>query len=337
MGGVGTVPGGIKSQKAPDTMKNQEILLLDRLASEAQDWLAARYRVDYQPGLAHDLQALHGRLYRTDALVLPSWLPVTRQMLDFAPRLVVLGRIYDGGDNIDLQACRQRTVRVVQAVSTSARATAEFLLGCLLTLYRSGRAVAAWPPAAGLPGLGREVDDSVVGLLGLSEPAQLLAPMLQVLGARVVGYDPALHRSDPVWRRMGVQPLSLDDLLQTADAVSLQLPFATRYRGLLGERVLATCKPGQLWASVSRLAVFDEQALADAVRQGRIEAIWVDSQPQSQVEIPAALQGLEGLRITPRLAPRTREALLRGSWFLADRLHDMLQARGPGSAPWTAR
>ena len=314
-------------------MKNQEILLLDELASDAQDWLAARYRIDYQPQLAHDMLALRGRLYRTDALVLPSWVPVTGDLLDFAPRLLVLARIYDGGDNIDLHACRQRSVRVVQAVTTSARATAEFQLNSLLTLYRSGDDFGSWPVVSGVPGMGREINDSVVGLLGLTQPAQMLVLMLQALGARVVGYDPAIHRSDPIWERLGVQHMPLGELLQMADAVSLQLPFATRYRGLLGERVLSACKRGQLWASVSRLAVFDERALFNAVKQGRIGAIWIDSQAQSEPDIPEVFVGLAGMRITPRLAPRTHEALLRGSWFLADRLHDMLQTRRNGSVP----
>lgn len=312
-------------------MTGKDILLLDELAADAYGWLAERHAADYQPQLAHDLPALQSRLYKTEALVVPSWMAVSGRLLDFAPRLSVLGRIYHGGDNINLEACRQRRVQVVQAVSTAARALAEFLLTNLLTLFRSNGQLEAWPGATQKTHWGREINDSVIGLFGLSAPAQILAPVLSAMGARLVGYDPALHRSDEQWQRLGVQPLPLVDLLQVSDAVSLQVPFATRYRGWLGEQLLQSCKPGQFWASVSRLAVFDQHALVRALEAGRIAAIWVDNDVINPADGDhVALQGLPNVRITPRQAARTQESHLRGSWYLADRLHEALSAR-PGA------
>lgn len=311
-------------------MTRKEVLLLDELAADAYGWLAERYAVDYQPQLARDSAALQSRLYKTDALVVPSWMPVSGHLLDFAPRLAVLGRIYHGGDNINLEACRRRGVLVVQAVNTAARALAEFLLTNLLTQFRSNGQMKAWPEAVPNTHQGREINDSVIGLFGLSAPAQILAPVLTAMGARLVGYDPALHRSDGQWQRLGVQPLPLPDLLQVADAVSLQLPFATRYRGLLGEQLLQQCKPGQLWASVSRLAFFDQHALVRALEAGRIASIWMDNDVISPTDGDhSTLQGVPNVRITPRQAARTEESHLRGSWYLADRLHEALSAR-PG-------
>lgn len=302
-----------------------EIVLLEDLAVDARQWLAARHQVDFRPELQHDPLALRRRLYKTEALVVPPSLRITSELLDFAPKLVVIGRIYEGADNIDFEACQRRRVRVVQASTATARATAEFMLGSLLSLFRP-RAYAS-ANGASVPPMrpGREINDSVIGLFGLSPPAQMLAPMLLAMGARVVGYEPALHRSSELWSRLGVQPLAINDMLQTADAVAMQIVYVSRYHGLVGERLLSACKPGQLWACASRASIFDLQALAQTLRSGRIAALNLDSDDPVLANPENPLQGLPNLQITARVAPRTQESWLRGSWFLADRLHETLQ------------
>ncbi|HMN22770.1 MAG TPA: NAD(P)-dependent oxidoreductase [Ottowia sp.] len=317
-----------------------EILLLEDLAADAREWLAARYRVDYRPELLRDLPALQRELHRADALVAPVRLRVNSQLLDHAPRLVVLGRLHEGGENIDFESCQRRGVRVVQATSAATRATAEFLLMALLNLFRLGGQLRASYVGATPRAHGREINDSVVGLFGMSPVAQLLAPMLVALGARVVGYDPAVHRSAELWERLGVQPLTLAELLETSDAVSMQTVYASRYRGLVNDRVLASCRHRQLWACVSRASLFDPAALARCLRSGRIEAFWMDSDDAVLDEANSPLRGLPNLRITSGWAARTGEAQLRGSWYLADRMHQALAmsaarggAMGPDSVP----
>lgn len=317
-----------------------DILLLDDLASDARAWLASRHRIDCRPELLQDPTALRRHLYKIDALVAPASLRINNQLLDFAPRLVALGRLQEGGENIDFEACQRRGVRVIQAASATTRATAEYLLATLLNLFRLGSRLRSGLHGEGEFAPGREINDSVVGLFGMSAPAQMLAPMLVALGARVVGYDPALHRSAELWSRLGVQPLSLADLMETSDAVSMQCVYASRYRGLVSERVLASCRPGQLWACAGRASLFDLQALADALRAGRIGACWMDSDDPVLATPDNPLRGLPNVRITPCWAPRTREAHLRGSWYLADRLHRVLTlsaqhagGQGPNTVP----
>lgn len=298
-----------------------EVLLLQDLAADARQWLAARHQVDYQPELMSDMAMLRSRIYKTQALVVPPRLKVNSHLLDFAPRLVAIARIHDGTDNVDFEACQRRGVRVIQASSATVRASAEYLLSSLLNLYRFG--VHSHVGSARTL-LGREINDSVVALLGLAPPAHMLATMLVPLGARVVGYDPAVHRSAELWRRLGVQPMGLNEMLEVADAVSVQLVYASRYKGLVGERVLASCKPGQLWSSITRTAAFDLQALADAMRDGRIGAFLMDDDDDHLHETDSPLRGLLNLRITPRVAPMTQESQVRGSWYLVDRIHETL-------------
>ncbi|QTD44276.1 NAD(P)-dependent oxidoreductase [Ottowia testudinis] len=299
------------------------ILLLEDLASDARQWLAARHQVDYRPELLDAPSLLDAQLHEVDALVAPPSLKINRQLLEGAPRLVAVGRIHDGTENIDFEACQKRRVRVIQASSATVRASAEHQLSALLRLFRAtGQPLAPAPGPRGWPG--REINDSVIGLFGMSPPAHVLATMLVPLGVRVVGYDPAVHRNADLWRRLGVQPMAMNEMLEIADAVAMQTIYASRYRGLVGERVLASCKPGQLWTSISRPSLFDLTALADAVESGRIGAFWMDSDDEQLSAPDLPLRQLPGVRITPRLAPFTQESQLRGSWYLADRIHETL-------------
>lgn len=314
------------------------ILLLEDLAQDARQWLASRHSVDYLPELAEDPAALADRLRGVAALVVPPRFRINNALLEHAPRLMAIARIHDGTENIDFEACQKRRVRVIQASSATVRASAEYLLSTLLTLFRLGqRQNWAAPPgcdAVVRPPPGREINDSVVALLGLAPAAHVLATMLVPLGVRVVGYDPAVHRNAELWRRLGVQPMSLPEMLEVADAVSMQMIYASRYRGLVGERILASCKPGQLWTSISRPSLFDLGALVDALRTRRIGALMMDCDDEQLQAPESPLQGLHNVWITPRLAPYTHESQLRGSWYLVDRIHETLtigQMRGETS------
>ena len=267
-------PGATCAQRhgRPDNTTKRErldILLLEDLVPDARQWLEARHQVDYRPELLEDEALLRARLYKVDALVVPPRLKINAQLLDYAPRLAAVGRIHDGTENLDFEACQKRHVRVIQASSATVRASAEHQLCTLLQLFRSGgRLGPSLSCSRGTPG--REINDSVIGLFGLAPPAHVLATMLVPLGARVVGYDPAVHRNAELWRRLGVQPMALPDMLEVADAVSMQVIYASRYRGLVSERVLSACKPGQLWTSISRPSLFDLEALAGALRSAAL-------------------------------------------------------------------
>ena len=115
-----------------------EILLLERLVPEAHAWLEARHRVAYRPELAQDLAALRKQLYNVQTLVLPRKVVVTREFLDFAPLLDAVARLHVATDNTDLEACRDRRVRVIHPSTASVRSNAEYLLGALLLLLRQG-------------------------------------------------------------------------------------------------------------------------------------------------------------------------------------------------------
>ncbi|MGZ5180156.1 MAG: NAD(P)-dependent oxidoreductase [Ramlibacter sp.] len=307
-----------------------DILLVDRLVPEAQVWLKERHSVDVRPELADDPSALRKAIYKTRAVVLHRKAVVTREFLDFAPRLAAVARLHVGTDNTDLEACRERNVRVIHASTANVRSNAEYVLASILLLYRRGIGSALIGDRHAEVRVGRELANSVVGIVGLAPAAHTLAGMLHGLGAKLIGYDPAVHHSAPIWQRLHIQPVSVQELLAHADAVSVQVIYASRYQGFFSDKLLAHCKPGQVWVGISRSQLFDVQALAGALADGRIEAAMLDGADAGFASRGSPLHDCDNLFLTPRLGSQTREARLRSSWYVAHRLHETLTAPAHG-------
>lgn len=297
------------------------VLIVEPMEVEVMQWLADRHAVRYAPELVRQPQALREALHHARALILPASVAVDAALLRAAPRLRVLGRMSAGIENIDTKACELAHVQVVRSTSASAAAEAEFVVGALLALLRR-------VPVVGSDGLmvGRELGCATIGLVGMTPAARLLAQLLPVFGTQVVGYDPALHISDPLWARWGIAPLPLRALMEQADGVSVQLAYFLRYRGLMGDRVLSFCKPSQVLVSISHSALFDDIALAQALNSGRMAAAWLDSLEPGLLDPGRPLHGVSSLQITPRVASTTREARTRAAWAVARRIDDLLNS-----------
>jgi phosphoglycerate dehydrogenase-like enzyme len=309
-----------------------DILLLDRLIPEAQAWLEARHAVECRPELAGDISALRKATYKAQAVVLPRKVVVTREFLDFAPLLKAVARMHVGTDNTDLEACRERKVRVIQATTANVRSNAEYLLAGLLLMFRRGIGASLAGDRHAEARIGRELNGSVVGVFGLAPTAHTLALMLHGLGAKLIGYDPAVHHTAPIWARLHIQPVSLQELMSHADAVSVQVMYASRYQGFINDKMLSHCKSGQVWVGTSRSQLFDAEALAAALRDGRIEACMLDGAESGFASKGSPLHDLDNLYLTPRLGSHTRESRLRASWYVAHRIHETLTAPRGGPA-----
>ena len=301
-----------------------DILLLDALVPEATAWLETQHSVQFSPELADDPVALRKAAYKAKCIVFPRHSVVTRDLLDFLPKLKAVARLHVGTDNTDLQACHERHIKVIHASSATVRSNAEYLLSSLLLLYRRGIVSSLMGRKHPNQQMGRELHGSTVGILGLAPTAHTLAGMLHGLGVRLIGYDPAVHYTAPIWEQLHIQPVTLPELMSQSTAISVQMLYATRYKGFVSSKLLAACKRHQLWVSISRSQLFDEAALAGALSDGRIDACVLDGAEANFAGENSPLHGLKNLFITPRLGSHTHEARLRSSWFVAHRLHEAI-------------
>ncbi|MED5619709.1 NAD(P)-dependent oxidoreductase [Ideonella sp. BN130291] len=300
------------------------VLIVEPLDAEVMGWLAERHPVRYAPELAREPREFRQALFNVRALVLPPSVTLDSQALHYAPVLKAVGRVSAGAENIDLEACTRAGVEVVRSLNATAQAEAEFMIGALLAMLRR-------VPVRSEDGLlvGRELSSATVGLIGMAQAARSMAELLQPFGSRLIGYDPAVHASDGLWARWGVDPVGLRELLERSDAVCVQLPYFTRYHGLLGERFLQHCKPNQVMVSIAPSALFDEAALAKVLDSGRMAAAWFDSLEPGTLDPGRPLHDIDTLQITPRVASTTRESRVRSAWAVARRIDEILTAAAP--------
>jgi len=299
------------------------ILIIEPLDPDVMQWLVARHAVRYAPDLARDPRSLRQSLRHVQALIIPPTVAIDADVLSRAPMLKAVGRLSAGAENIDFDACARAGVEVVRPSDATAQAEAEFMIGALLQMFRR-------VPVVNAEGLlvGRELGSATVGLIGLSPAAQPLAQLLAAFGARVIGYDPTLHASDPVWARYLVEPASLRELMEQSDGVCVMLSYFTRYQGLLGERYLSFCRANQVLVSLAPSSLFDDVTLADVLGSGRMAAAWFDSVEPGLAAPGRPLHGIDTLQVTPRVASTTRESRVRAAWDVA-RSIDTLLAPAP--------
>jgi len=298
-----------------------DVLIVEPLDGNVLQWLAARHAVQYAPELANDPPGFRKALAMARAIVIPPSVTLDAHAVQAAPVLLVVGRLSSGSENIDIDACAWRGIEVVRPATASAVAEAEFAIGAMLQMFRR-------VPIANDEGLlvGRELGSAVVGLVGMTSTAKPLAQLLRAFGARVVGYDPGLHASDPVWERTGVEPMALSELMQTADAVCVLLGYFARFTGLFGERLLGECKANQVLVNLGHSSLFDETALAWALLSGQMSAAWFDSMEPGLLDPGRPLSRIDTLQVTPRVAGTTQQSRTRSAWAVARRIDERLFA-----------
>lgn len=297
-----------------------DVLIVEPLDGEVVQWLEERHPTRYAPHLEHDAPALRHALAKARALVIPSSIALDVQALQFAPLLRAVGRLSAGAENLDIEACTRCGIEVVRAGTASAAAEAEFAVAAMLQLLRR-------VPVRSSEGLlvGRELGGSRVGVVGMTAAARPLAGLLRAFGAQVCGYDPGVHLSDGLWANWEIEPLSLRELVESSDVLCVLLNYFPRYKGLLGERFLGSCRNQQVLVNLGHSSLFDEGALAEALDGGRMAAAWFDSLEPGLLDFGRPLRAVRNLQVTPRVACTTRESRLRSAWTVARRIDEILR------------
>ncbi|ESJ00372.1 3-phosphoglycerate dehydrogenase, partial [Cupriavidus sp. HPC(L)] len=252
----------------------KRICISEFMDPDAVAALTPGFELRYEPDWVDRRAELLAALPSADALIVRNRTQVDAALLDSAPRLRVVGRLGVGLDNIDVESCKARGIRVIPATGANARSVAEYVVTTAAMLLRgayqsSGEVVQGKWPRARLSE-GRETLGKTLGLIGFGDIGRQTAALAQAFGMRVVAHDPMLRDDDPVWQRSGVAPRGLDALLAEADAVSLHVPLVPATRHLLDARRLAAMRPGAVLINTARGGVVDEPALAAALRQGHL-------------------------------------------------------------------
>jgi D-3-phosphoglycerate dehydrogenase / 2-oxoglutarate reductase len=287
-------------------MSRPVVLVAEELAPSALEVLSTDFEVRSVDGA--DRTALLPALAGVDAVIVRSATAIDAEALAAADRLKVVARAGVGLDNVDVPAATARGVLVVNAPTSNIVSAAEHAVALLLAVARRVPQATAslksgeWKRSRFT---GVEVTDKTMGVVGLGRIGVLVAQRMSAFGVRLLAYDPYVPAARAA--QIGVRLVPLDELLRESDFISIHLPKTPETVGLIGERELATCKPGVIIVNAARGGLLDEHALAQALKEGRVGGAGIDvyaSEPCTD----SPLFAFDNVVATPHLGASTAEA-----------------------------
>ena len=261
---------------------------------------------------------LMGLLSDAEGLVVRSGTRVDQELMDAAPRLRVVGRAGVGVDNIDLDEATRRGILVANAPLANSVSAAEHAFGLMLAQARNiARADATiragrWDRAAFR---GVELEGKTLGLVGMGRIGTLVAQRALAFGMSVLAYDPYITADQA--RQAGGELRDLDSLLADSDFISLHLPRTPETENLLDAAAFGKVKPGVRIINASRGGIIDEEALAAAIRSGRVAGAALDVYATEPL-VGGPLVELPQVVLTPHLGASTAEAQDKAGLHVAE-------------------
>lgn len=311
-----------------------DIVITESIDEDALKSALAGFDVLYDPTLFKRREALYEAVQGVPALIVRNNTQVDAEVLKHANKVIAIGRLGVGLDNIDTEACKVRGITVYPATGANTQSVVEYVLGAIFVLLR--RAYFATPDmfAGEFPRAkwqGKEVTGKRLGIVGFGAIGRALGAPAAALGMEVVGYDPHLKAGDPAWSQPWgkVTALSLDTLLATSDVITLHVPLTAQTKNLIDRAALARMKRGAILVNAARGGVANEGATVEALRSGHLGGAAFDvfvEEPLSK-EKAKIFADCPNLILTPHVGAGTAEANRRVSFMVAEKIRDHLAGK----------
>ncbi|MGI6553464.1 MAG: hydroxyacid dehydrogenase [Bacillota bacterium] len=295
-----------------------KVVVTEFIWPEGLEILAEIGQVIYDPYLWRS-ELLFEAVSDADGLIVRNQTKVTRNLLQSASRLKVIGRLGVGLDNIDLQAAREKGVPVVFARNCNAISVAEYVFACVLSFARRPLEATAEVKKGNWDRqrfTGMELFGKILGLVGVGEIGTRLAFRAKAFGMELLGYDPFLSPYEMANTDFQVKMVSLEELMSQSDFVSLHLPYNQATRHLINRQNIALMKSTAYLINSSRGGIIEEQSLYEALASRRIAGAALDVFEQEPPE-GSPLLTLDNVILTPHVAGLTGEAQVKTSVLVA--------------------
>ncbi len=253
--------------------------------------------------------------------------PMPEEVVESAKNLKYINVAFTGLDHIPLEACKAKGIQVSNAAGYSDEGVAELVVGMTISLLRqikeADRAIRRGGKAADF--LGGEVAGRTVGIIGTGKIGTRVAQVFQALGARLVGYNRSVHQ-DLV--DMGMDYLSLEDLLRQSDIVTVHLPQNEETRNTITAKELALMKETAILINCARGPIVNSRDLARALGEGKIAGAGVDVfDREPPLDESEPLLTAPHVLLTPHVAYFTQEAMAKRADIVLKNAQDFLEGR----------
>ncbi|MCX7378033.1 MAG: phosphoglycerate dehydrogenase [Alphaproteobacteria bacterium] len=300
-----------------------KVLISDKLSPAAVAIFRSRgIEADVKTGLSPaELRAIIGEY---DGLAIRSATKVTREVLEVAPNLKVVGRAGIGVDNVDVKSATAAGVVVMNTPYGNAITTAEHAIAMMFALARQIPEASASTKSGKWEKnrfMGVELTGKTLGLIGCGNIGSIVADRAIGLRMRVIAYDPYLTEKRAL--DLGVEKVELDELLSRAEVITLHTPLTEATRNILSAEALAKAKKGVRIINCARGGLLDEAALAEALKSGQVAGAALDVF-ETEPATDSPLFGLENVVCTPHLGAATAEAQENVALQIAEQMSDFL-------------
>ena len=279
--------------------------------------------VDLRPGIKP--AELKSIIKNYDGLVIRSGTKVTADIVEAASKLKVIGRAGVGVENIDIDAASKKGIVVMNTPGGNNVTTAEHTISLMMSLARHiPQAVSSlkrgkWTRQKFT---GVELCNKTLGIIGLGNVGRIVAERAQGLRMKVLGHDPFLTAESAA--RFGVALVSLDEIYEKSDFITVHTPLTNDTRGLINRNAFAKMKKGVRIINCARGGIVDEEDLAQSLRDGKVAGAALDVFVEEPPPPDHPLLKMDQVIATPHLGASTDEAQLNVGIAVAEQVVDFL-------------
>lgn len=315
-------------------MQKKKILVADRFSQEGLSLLSSQPFLEIEKGFSKDQLAF------CNGLLIRSGQKVDRDLLKSSKNLEVIVTTTSGFDHIDLQACSEWGITVMHTpdahIDSAAQTTWALLLACCQRILEAHQQVKASAWRRDLLAA-TELSGKTYGIIGLGRIGKKVSEYARAFGMKVVAYDPYLE--DQVFRDYEADRISLEELLMTADVISLHVPKTKETKHLINHSNLDYINRDAILINTSRGSAIEEMALINCLEKGWPKACGLDVFEREPLDKTSRLLSFSNLVLTPHIGALTTEAFQKASeqgalkvirFFMDGSTSDTL----PPKAPW---
>ena len=306
-----------------------KILVSDKLSEEGLKILESvkEFQVDVKTELKPE--ELKGIIKDYEALLVRSATKVTKDIIDAASKLKVIGRAGVGLDNVDLGAATQKGIIVMNTPAGNTISTAEHAFSMILALSRNIPQASAstkkgeWKRSKFM---GVELYAKTLGIVGFGRIGKEVAKRALSFGMQVLAYDPFLSKE--IAESLGIKVVELKELFEHSDYITVHTPLTEETKHMISGPQFAIMKKGVRVINCARGGIIDEEALVEAIKEGKIAGAAFDVFEKEPVSPDNELLKLDNVIVTPHLGASTEEAQVNVAIEVAEIVRDALLGKG---------
>jgi len=302
-----------------------KVIASDKLSDRGLDILRACKDIDLNscPGISGE--DLCGIIGDCDALLIRSGTKVTSEVIEKAKKLKIIGRAGVGVDNVDIKAASDKGIIVMNTPDGNTITTCEHTMSMIMSLARKIPLATAsmrdgkWEKKKFM---GVELQEKVLGIIGLGRIGSSIAKRAKGLGMSVYAYDS--FAPDSLFEKLGIKKVELDELIRESDFITAHTPLTSETKYLLNKDAFSKMKKGVRIINCARGGIVNEKDLAEAIKDGIVAGAALDVFEQEPPNESNPLLSMEEVICTPHLGASTREAQENVSVSIAGQTIDFL-------------